>query len=85
VKARLTERLGEDWRPAVPLAGGFSSRQAAALENGRAALQRDDRLLTDFLAAWSEQHDEHLEAEREAVRRRVRMDLDTILTSHFRR
>lgn len=85
VKARLTARLGEDWRPAVPLAGGFSSRQAAALENGRAALQRDDRLLTDFLAAWSELHDEHLEAEREAVRRRVRMDLDTILTSHFRR
>lgn len=85
VRARLEQRLVPDWRPVVPMSGGFSTRQAAAVENGRAALHRDEGLLAEVVATWSELHGEHLAAERAAVKRRVRMDLDAILCSHFSR
>ena len=83
-RRRVEKQLVPDWRPVVPMSGGFSTRQSAALENGRAALHRDDGLLAEVVATWSELHGEHLAAEREAVRRRVRMDLDALLCSHFR-
>lgn len=82
-RARLRGRLVPDWRPVVPMSGGFSATQSAAVENGRAALHRDAGLLSDLVATRSELHGEHLATEREAVRRRVRMDLDAILCSHF--
>ena len=47
----LAQRLLVDWRPDVPMSGGFSKRQAAALQNGRAALQPDDGLLQWHLGA----------------------------------
>jgi len=74
-----------DWRPIVPMRHGFSERQSAALKNGRAALQRDEGLLTALVATWSELHGEHLAAEREALRQRVHIDLDTIQVTHFGR
>lgn len=84
-RAQLGELFVPDWRPVVPMRGGFSTRQSAAVENGRAALHHDAGLLAEVVATWSELHGEHLAAEREAVRRRVRMDLDAILYSHFSR
>ncbi len=82
---QLEQRLVNDWRPIVPMRHGFSERQSAALKNGRAALQRDEGLLTTLVATWSELHGEHLAAEREALRQRVRIDLDTIQVTHFGR
>lgn len=48
-RKRLEKRLIVDWRPVVPMSGGFSKRQAAALENGRPALQPDDGLLAELV------------------------------------